>query len=95
MNANFSEEFLNEKYINISMIVREDEEDFNLNLTWKVASFKGKVLNITIMFDDETKVSIFDDLDTLVFEVKNASDIFKAVNGKPLNTTKSERKVPL
>ena len=47
------------------------------------------------MFDDETRVSTFDGLDTLVFEVKNASEIFKAVNGKPVKTIKSERKVPL
>ena len=57
MNTNFSEKFLNETFINISIAQHdefyfEDQERFNLNLTWNVSNFTDKVLNISIKFDD-------------------------------------------
>ena len=81
MNTNFSEKFLNEDFIKISIVEKdydygEDEEPFNKNLTWEVSSFKDKILNISITFEDPTQISIGKDLDVLVFEALNSSEIF-------------------
>jgi hypothetical protein len=55
MNTNYSLQFLNESFINITVIPFEEEDGFdeearNLDLTWKVKNFSGKVLNISITF---------------------------------------------
>ena len=55
MSSNYSLQFLNESFINITVIPFEEENGFdeearNLDLTWKVKNFSGKVLNVSITF---------------------------------------------
>jgi len=58
-------------------------------LTWEVKNFSRNVLNISITFEDPIQISIYEEKDKIMFESLNASGIFKAVNGYPLNVTKS------
>ena len=68
MNTNFSLPFLNESFVNISVIPvdlgEEYEDDVrNLNLTWKVNNFSQNVLNISMTFEDPTQISIYEEVD--------------------------------
>ena len=68
MNTNFSLPFLNESFVNITVIPvvlgeEYEEEERNLNLTWKVNNFSQNVLNISITFEDPTQISIYEEVD--------------------------------
>jgi hypothetical protein len=57
MNTNYSLPFLNESFINIAIVPIELGDEYeaevrNLNLTWEVKNFSGKVLNISMKFVD-------------------------------------------
>jgi hypothetical protein len=57
MNTNYSLPFLNESFIIIAIVPIELGDEYeaevrNLNLTWEVKNFSGKVLNISMKFVD-------------------------------------------
>ena len=57
MDTNFSKEFLNPTFINITIDdgtfeYDEGDEKYNKNFVWNVTSFKDQILNISIAFED-------------------------------------------
>ena len=98
MDSNFSLPFLNETFVNISIIpaeVENQDEPRNLNLTWKVKNFTKDVLNISVSFDNAIQVSVYEEKDKIIFEAKNASEIFRAVKGYEVNMTSSIEDCPI
>ena len=74
MNTNWSLPFLNESFVNISIVPVEQGDDFeaevrNLNLTWKVKNFTKNVLNISMTFEDPVQISVYEDNDNIMFQV--------------------------
>ena len=64
-------------------------------MSWRVKNFSQKVLNISVIFEDPIHISINEVKDSIIFEAKNASEIFKAINGFPLNMTESVKECPI
>ena len=98
MDTNFSLPFLNETFVNISIIpaeVENQDEPRNLNLTWKVKKFTKDVLNISVSFDNAIQVSVYEEKDKIKFEARNASEIFRAVKGYEVNMTSSINECPI
>ena len=96
INWNYSNQFLNETYIDIFIDPFVGEYDQyetprNLNFTWQVTQFKNNILALSLNFSKPLDVSMNFIYDQIVVSIVNQTQIFKSEENKELAIFKEEK----